>query len=100
MPATFKHGDLVIFSKTKYSLRPGPRAKNIDPAQHGDTYSYQVDKFWMVVEQVSDQVVLMTRTGKKHQLDVNDPNLRRPRWWERLWYHNRFPHEESAVPTT
>lgn len=97
MSTAFKQGDLVIFLKTKHSLRPGPRAKNIDPARHGDLYSYQVEKFWMVIEQVSDRVVLMTRTGKTHQLPADDPNLRRPRWWERLWYHDRFPHRESAA---
>ena len=88
----YQKGDYVIFTKQKYSTHPGPRAKAIDPAPHGDLYSYLVDKFWVVKEARPDhKIVIMTRRNKTHVLSEFDPNLRPPRWWERLLYLRRFP---------
>jgi len=88
----FKTGDQVVFCKTKQSARPGPRAKDVHPAEHGETYSYLVDKFWVVSRECEDGALeLMTRRGKKHRVFVGDPGLRHAHWWERLWYRHRFP---------
>ena len=86
-----KHGDWVIYRKQKSSTSPGARATDVHPASRGDTYHYLVDKFW-IVEEVIDgkQILLRTRRGKQNTIDANDPRLRRPRWWERLLYRNRF----------
>ena len=54
MTAHFQPGDCVIYRKQKYSLRPGPHAKVISPAPHGDYYSYCVDKFWRVIAVQAD----------------------------------------------
>jgi hypothetical protein len=89
---TYKLGDPVIFCVTKHSRRPGRRAKSIHPAPHGDDYTYQVDKFWVVAAILDDgKLLLRTRRGKTHDVKVNDPNLRHATWWERLWYGDRFP---------
>jgi hypothetical protein len=94
----YKPGDPVVFCKTKQSVRPGPRAKAIDPAPQGDDYTYLVDKFWVVSEVRDDKLTLLTRRGKTHVVDVGDPHIRRPRWWERLWYRNRFPQLSGPAP--
>lgn len=88
----FKPGDPVIFRKSKLSTRPGPRAEEIHPAPRGETYSYEVDKFWVVVETREDgTVVVETRRGKQHVIDANHPRLRHINLWERLFYRSRFP---------
>lgn len=89
----FKIGTPVIYKMTKFSTQPGPRASNVHPASQGDSYGYTVDKLWVVVEvnENEDKVIIQTRRGKTREIDVDDPNLRRASWWERIWYRNRFP---------
>jgi hypothetical protein len=89
--ARFQRGDPVIFAKTKFSARPGPRAEEISPASHGETYSYLVKKFWTVVYNTDGRLLVQTRRGKRHWIDLDDPALRVPTWWEQLRYRERFP---------
>lgn len=96
MDFRFKVNDWVVCTREKHSLSPGPRAKNISPSPHGEMYSYEVDKYWIVREITEDSVVLETRTGKKHALPKTDRRLRHPTWWERFFYADRFP---SRTPT-
>lgn len=87
----YEPGDYVIYRKHKYSVRPGPQARSIQPAPYGDEYSYQVDKFWTVIAVPSrDQLVVRTRRGKELTLAANDPALRRATLWERLLFRRRF----------
>jgi hypothetical protein len=87
-----KPGDFVIYRKQKYSVHPGPHAKDIFPTPNGDYYSYHVDKFWTVISVQPDHtVVVCTRRGKQHTLVADDPALRRANWWERLVFRHRFP---------
>lgn len=83
-------GDWVIYRKTKFSTHPGPRASNVAPAEHGDSYVYTVDKFWLVDKVNEGTVTLRTRKGKRHVVDLPDPNLRKANWLERWWYRSRF----------
>ena len=83
-------GDYVVYRKTKFSRRPGPRAVNVRPATNGDSYNYVVDKFW-VVQRVDDgTVTLRTPRGKTHTVRSDDPLLRRANFWERWRYRDRF----------
>ena len=92
MQHAFKVGEPVIFVVSKSSVDPGPRAKHVHPAPAGETYSYQVEKFWTVAEVRSDgHVLLVTRRGKQHDVDLSDPRLRGARWWEKWIYRERFP---------
>ena len=85
MSSRFRPDDVVVYRKQKSSLRPGPHAKGIQPAPHGDFYSYSVEKFWRVVAvQPDHELVVCTQTGKQHKLTANDPNLGRIHWWERM----------------
>jgi hypothetical protein len=60
-----------------------------------------VDKFWIVVEECSDDiVVLLTRRGKRHYVRRNDPNLRRPSLWERIRYGYQFPSPALLSPAS
>ena len=95
----FKKGDLVIYRKTKHSASPGPRAQKVEPAPHGEDYSYLVEKFWVVAEADEETVLLRTRRGKEHRLSANNPNLRHARWWERWFYRNRFPQMTAGTAT-
>ncbi|MEZ6088547.1 MAG: hypothetical protein R3C05_11080 [Pirellulaceae bacterium] len=92
MDATkLKRGDWMIYRKQKSSTSPGARATDVHPTTGGDTYHYLVDKFWVVEEVIDgEQVRLRTRRGKQNTIAISDPRLRRPNWWERLLYRNRF----------
>lgn len=93
-------GDRVVYRKTKFSTSPGPRAKEVAPAAHGDLYSYYVDKFWVVTDALPDgRVRLRTRKGKERVVSVDDPNLRPARWWERWLYRERFRAIDAATPS-
>lgn len=92
MKNDYKPGDPVIFRVTKQSTDPGPRAVDVHPAQSGETYSYQVDKFWAVSELLTgDMLQLVTRRGKQRSVAKSDLRLRHARWWERWLYGDRFP---------
>jgi hypothetical protein len=85
-------GTKVIYRKTKYSRRPGPRAASITPARHGDSYAYVVEKYWLVVARKSpDEIIVQTRRGKRLTLNTNDVNLRAASFLDRLLYGRRFP---------
>ena len=94
---SYKPGDWVVFRVSKHSRRPGPRARGIRPAPQGDTYQYQVDKFW-VVSEVCDNgdMVVRTRRGKTRHVEASDLNLRPATWWERWWQSARFPHLDNS----
>lgn len=88
----FHNGDWVIYLKEKISTRPGPRACEVFPSERGEDYWYLVPKFWQVVEVPDDgHVVVATRTGKRHTLSADDPNLSKASWLERLRFRDRFP---------
>jgi hypothetical protein len=92
MVALYRAGECVIYRKQKFSTHPGPRATNVWPTPNGDSYSYCVDKYYRVVAMRPDnQVVVVTRRGRRHSLAVNDPALRRASWWQRLLFRWRFP---------
>ena len=104
MKHDYKPGDPVIFRVTKQSTDPGPRAVDVHPAQAGDTYSYQVDKFWTVHEVGTETVQLVTRRGKQRSVSKSDLRMRPARWWERWLYADRFPKlsqlEKLTMPTS
>jgi hypothetical protein len=94
-----KPGDPVVYQLSKVSTDPGPRARDVHPAEFGETYRYLVDKYWKVADVLPDgQVVLVTRRGKRHVVHADDPRLRPARWWERWLYRSRFP-DLSSVAT-
>lgn len=91
MPQSYRPGQRVIYRRTKHTEHPGPRAKNIHPTERGETYWYEVEKYWVVDALQEEKVVLRTRRGKRHLVDPDDPNLRPASWWECIWYRHRFP---------
>lgn len=87
----FVPGDLVVYSKTKHGPHPGPRARDVWPAQGGDDYTYVVDKLYAVVERQDDgRLVLRTRQGKLRVLDADDEGLRRASWADRIRFRDRW----------
>jgi|JI6StandDraft_1071083.scaffolds.fasta_scaffold26258_4 hypothetical protein len=91
MISSFQPNDWVVYTREKHSLSPGPRAKNIAPSPHGELYSYEVDKYWIVREVNGDELALQTRKGKSHIVSSSDKRLRKAKWWERLFMANKFP---------
>ena len=89
-------GDWVVYRKSKRSTSPGPRAEHVVAAPKGETYTYVVDKFW-VVESVlpENRLLLRTAKGKAHTIDIRDPSLRKPSWIQRLLWRNRFREAEE-----
>jgi hypothetical protein len=92
MPAArFKPGQWVVYRKQKHSTSPGPRARKVEPAGRGETYTYVVDKFWVVQEVCDDgRLRLRTRRAKEHVVAPDDPQLRPASWRERWWFRERF----------
>lgn len=88
-----KVGNRIVFSKDKVSPSPGKRAKDISPQSKGEGYSYIVEKYWMIkaINESEGTAMLITRRGKEHTVDLDDPRLRLANFWERLIYRSRFP---------
>lgn len=87
----WKVGDFAIYLKQKTSTSPGPRAKDVSPATSGDTYSYIVEKYWVVTELLPNQTLkLRTRRSKEHIVSLDDPLLRKAHWWEKWLFASRF----------
>jgi hypothetical protein len=90
--AAWKPGEWVVYRKQKASPAPGPRARQVTPAEKGEVYHYLVDKYWVVCQvRAEGNVLLRTRRGKTHVVRSDDPRLRRARWWERWFLAARFP---------
>lgn len=97
--AVWKPGDWAIYQKQKSSTAPGPRAKGVIPAAAGETYSYLVDKYWIVETVLEDgNLRLRTRRGKQHTIPLDDPRLRHVKWWERWLLAARFRAIETSSP--
>jgi len=96
----YRPGDWVVFRKCKRGTSPGPRAQHIAPARFGEDYAYEVDKYWIVDHVDKQELIVRTRRGKRHIVDIADHRLRHARWWERLVLRNRFPLRlaDSTVP--
>lgn len=90
----FRRGDVVVVARQKYSTSPGPRAREVSPATSGDSYSYIVDKYWLVKSCEDGELRLLTRTGKEHVIPADDFRVRKPTIWERLFSRSRFPSQE------
>lgn len=96
MIGSFRPYDWVIYRHQKYSLSPGKRAKRISPSRHGEMYSYQVDKYWIVRHVKDGLLVLETRRGKQHTLPITDSRIRKANLWERLFFASRFPSKSQS----
>lgn len=99
MPASnWSPGDWAIYRKSKRSVSPGRRAENVVASPKGETYTYLVDKFW-VVEAVlpGERLRLRTARGKTHVIGLDDPCLRRPSWLQKLFYRDRFRAVEQRL---
>lgn len=98
----FQIGDKVVLTLDKFGVSPGRRAKNVSPSPHGELYTYQVDKYWLVTEVRNDgNLVVKTRRGKVHTISAGDPRLRKANWLERWLFAKRFPtleNNESSSP--
>ena len=57
--------DLVVYSKQKHSVSPGPRAREVDAAARGETYSYTVDKFWIIKQHLERWTTASDYTYRK-----------------------------------
>lgn len=98
---SFKEGDCVVYGKLKHTAHPGRRARNVHASERGDNYTYIVDKFWVVVEVLDDDKLLLeTRRGKTHVVAQSDPNLRPATFWDRIRYRDRFAQLQHAKTAT
>ncbi|MEL7500087.1 MAG: hypothetical protein AAFN77_20975 [Planctomycetota bacterium] len=91
-------GDLVVYKKSKVSNAPGQRAKNVAPSTAGESYSYTVDKFWIIKEILPDgSLLVQTLRGKEHTLAHDDVAIRKPYLWERWFYRERFRQLTASI---
>jgi hypothetical protein len=64
----------------------------VHPAEHGEAYSYLVDKYWVVTRVVDEETIeVKTRTGKLHQVRTDDRLLRKAGLLDRWLRRDRFP---------
>ena len=91
-------GDWVVYRKSKRSTSPGPRAAHVNASPKGESYTYVVDKFW-VVESVlpGDRVRLVTAKGKAHILAADDHSLRHPSLLQKFVWRQRFREAEGSL---
>ena len=97
MSDTFQKGDWVVYRKTKFGERPTGRAVEVTPCEHGDGYTYLVDKYWVVESVRGDRVTVRTRRGKRHEIEASDRRFRRAALWERLVHRSRFAETAENV---
>jgi hypothetical protein len=98
MATRYHAGDRVVFTRDKYSSSPSPRAKNIVACPNGESYQYQVDKFWVVVEvRPGGELLVVTRRGKTHVIQADNPQLRKASLLERLLKSRLFPQLASSL---
>lgn len=87
-----KVGQTVVYRMPKSSTSPGQRAINVRPSTAGESYAYEVEKYWVVSKIIDDlHVELSTRTGKRHVISLDDRRLRLASWLERTFSSDRFP---------
>ena len=95
---SYKIGQPVVYRRFKYSASPGARADNVMPESHGEGYSYEVDKYWVIQEVRDGSLLLRTRRGKAHEVALGDPRLRRATLIERMFKSQRFPRLDDLPP--
>lgn len=99
MSRRFRAGERVVYTRDKYTPSPGPRAKNIIASPNGESYQYQVDKFWIVTDvQPDGRVVVETRRGKQHVVESDDTHLRKASLFERIFKAKLFPQQKIDRP--
>lgn len=87
-----KVGQTVVYRMPKSSTSPGQRAINVRPSSAGESYAYEVEKYWVVSKIIDEKFVeLTTRTGKRHVISIDDRRLRLASWIERTFSADRFP---------
>lgn len=92
----YRPGDRVVYTATKHSSHPGPRAEAVEPEPNGEGYSYHVKKYWRVLDVRSDgTLIVVTRRGKQRAVPTTDAHLRPARWWESVFFRSRFPQPEA-----
>ena len=88
----YKPGDRVVYTASKHSRHPGPRAEQVTPERHGEGYFYDVRKYWLVRSVDADgRLTVVTRRGKERHVRADDERLRPARWWESFFLASRFP---------
>lgn len=91
-------GDWAIYRKQKRSTSPGPRAESMHPDEHGEEYTYIVEKYWVVEEILeSGELQLITRRGKRHVVSPDDPRLLKPGIFKRWALGSRFREVEKTL---
>ncbi len=91
MAREWEPGDWVVYKKSKRSSSPGPRAKRVVGSHKGESYTYVVDKFWVVESVLPDgQLLLRTAKGKANVVVATDWNLRHASLLQRILWRSRF----------
>lgn len=93
----YRPGDRVVYTATKHSTHPGPRAEALEPEPNGEGYWYHVKKYWRVIDVQRDgTLIVVTRRGKQRNIPSADVHLRPARWWETVFLAGRFPQTEDV----
>ncbi len=85
-------GAPIVYRQMETSNCPARDARDVHPAERGESYSYRTTKYWRVEEVLPDGwIVARTPLMERQYLRRDDPNLRRANLIERLRHAARFP---------
>jgi hypothetical protein len=77
--------DWVIYHQPEASTHPRSGARDVQPAELGEMYSYVIDHFLRVIRVNADGTIdAVGRSGRVHRLTGSDPLLEKAGWWNRL----------------
>ena len=92
-------GDRVVYTATKHSRHPGPRAEAGAAGAARRGLLVRCKKYWLVREVRPDgTLTVITRRGKERIVAGRRPRLRPARWWETFFFGSRFPQNRDGSP--
>jgi hypothetical protein len=93
LPQKFTPGVPIVYRMQETSDHPVQDARQVYPAEKGESYYYVRNKYWRVEKVLQDGwIVARTALMEQYYLRRNDPNLRKASLLERLRYASRFPY--------
>jgi hypothetical protein len=88
----FTVNDCVIYHQPETSTHPTPWARDVHPSEHGDFYTYVIEKYWRIARVNADGTLeAVSRSGRTHRLRAGDPLLRKAGLWRRMLNRRLFP---------
>lgn len=101
MHTNYQVGDRVVYTRDKYTCRPSAGVKGLSAERKGESYRYQVLKYWVVCGvHAGGRIEVCTRRGHLHTVLAADERLRHATLLERIFKRRYFPTSEQLPVTS